>query len=74
MLFVISTVLLIGLSSILLKKGRPVRRTTPVYPAGPPRHWLLGNLYDIPIQVDWEKLKVWKRDFGHYIPLYYIWL
>ncbi|CAL1708143.1 unnamed protein product [Somion occarium] len=34
------------------------------YPPSPPKHWLLGNLLDMPRTVDWDKLLSWKRDYG----------
>ncbi|CAL1708140.1 unnamed protein product [Somion occarium] len=34
------------------------------YPPSPPKHWLLGNLLDMPRTVDWDKLLAWRNKYG----------
>lgn len=34
------------------------------YPVGPRKHWLVENLYDMPVRVDWDKLRAWQHEFG----------
>lgn len=34
------------------------------YPPGPHKHWLFENLYDIPVEVDWNWLFAWKQNFS----------
>ncbi|KAI0070605.1 cytochrome P450 [Panus rudis PR-1116 ss-1] len=34
------------------------------YPPGPPQHWLLGNLRDMPTTVNWEKLAKYRQEYG----------
>ncbi|KAK7685274.1 hypothetical protein QCA50_011637 [Cerrena zonata] len=34
------------------------------YPPSPPRHWLLGNLADLPRTIDREKLLSWRQNHG----------
>ena len=52
------------LALFLTQMMRRVTLRNENYPPGPRGHWLLGNLYDIPFQVEWEKLRVWKQLFG----------
>ncbi|CAL1711926.1 unnamed protein product [Somion occarium] len=59
--------LLFALAIIVIAGNFAFKR--PKYPPGPRKHWLLGNLYDIPRHVDWDKLLAWKREFGDLVYL-----
>lgn len=37
------------------------------YPPGPPRKFLIGNIFDIPRLHAWHKFTEWKSQYGAYI-------
>ncbi|KAH9918271.1 cytochrome P450 [Fomitopsis serialis] len=44
-------------------------RVHKVYPPGPPRRWIVGNLLDIPSSVDLTRFKLWKDTYGDVVYL-----
>lgn len=41
----------------------------PICPPGPRKHWLYGNLFDMPYSVNWQRLLDWNEQFGDMVYL-----
>ncbi|KAF4585218.1 hypothetical protein EYR40_002055 [Pleurotus pulmonarius] len=58
--YIIAVAFTLGVTSLCwtLRKGRPV------FPPGPPRAPIVGNLFDIPVDTPWVKFAEWGKVYG----------
>lgn len=62
------TILIVGSLAITIAiASRYIPNFSKNYPPGPRKHWLVDNLYDMPIRVDWDKLRSWQHKFGTWL-------